>query len=318
MRTRSKYTIGAVLVVVLCVTAALAQPANRMAVAIALLKRKPLTVMPLRGGAYWVTGGVSNTGFIVGDRGVIAIDPEAFPEAAKKELAEIAKVTAKPVNAMILTHSDPDHVNGLPGWPRGMDIIAQDNAKLGIARVAADPNADDPSFPPLPEIRDYVPTRTVSDTATVVLDGVHLVLMHVAPAHTDGDLVTYLPAQKIVYAGDILTPAVGPYPGLHPKKQGSSVGWIATVKAILALDADTYVSGHGDVLTRAGVQTRLAAAEARRAEVKALVDQGKTLAEVKATLHDTSAMMGDSARFPTYIEAVYQELSRERSATGAR
>ena len=84
-----------------------------------------LTVMPLRGGAYWVKGGVSNTGFIVGDKGVIVIDTQMFQATARTALAGIAKVTPKPVNAVILTHSDPDHINALPAYPKGIPVFAQ-------------------------------------------------------------------------------------------------------------------------------------------------------------------------------------------------
>ena len=74
----------------------------------------PLVIENLGGGAYSVAGGISNTGFVVGKTSVIAIDPQMFVDTAKREMAEIAKITDKPVNTVIVTHSHPDHVNGLP------------------------------------------------------------------------------------------------------------------------------------------------------------------------------------------------------------
>ena len=266
----------------------------------------PLTVMPVRGGVYWVQGGVSNTGFIVGDQGVIAIDAGFFVQGAKNELAEIAKITPKPVDAVIITHSDPDHINGLPAFPKGVKIIAQDNAKAEMVSFLANPRAN--GMPAPPEIKDYLPTRTVAARETLVLDGVKLVLLHVAPAHTDGDLIIYLPVQKIVFAGDILTPAVGPYPGIHLNKQGASLGWIETVKAILALDADTFISGHGAPETRVEVKARLKAAIERRAQIKALVDQHMSLEQVKTALND-QPLTGAAAIFPTFVETTYRELT---------
>ncbi len=291
-------------------------PAFRYALLSAILPRtESLKVMPLRGGAYWVSGGIANTGFVIGDNGVIVIDPQMFMRTSRTELADIAEITPKPVNAIILTHSDPDHINGLPAYPRNIPIIAQENAKTEIEHVVADPNSN--GFPPPPEIRDYVPTHTVGNLESMVLDGVPVTLIHTGPAHTDGDLVIFLPSQKIVFAGDLITPAIGLYPGIHMDKHGSSLGWIEFMKAILALDADIYVSGHGELLSKATLEDRVKASEERRAEIKVMFDQGKTLSQIKSALHDVP-LKGTAAQFPTFIETTYQELTAEKSPASRR
>jgi glyoxylase-like metal-dependent hydrolase (beta-lactamase superfamily II) len=267
-----------------------------------------IAVEPLRGAAYWIPGGssgASNTAFVVGDTGVIAIDAQMFLPMVEKERAEIAKITSKPVNTMILTHSDPDHINGLPGWPRGMEIIAQENVKADIERVVVDPTTN--GSPPPPEIRDFVPTHPVKTKERFVRNGVALELLHVAPAHTNGDLVTYLPKQKIVFAGDLVAPNVDYYPGVHTFKGGSLAGWIKTMKTILALDADIYVPGHGDILSKAELRKRLADTITRREDIKARVDMGMTLDQIKAALHEV-APTGPAALFPTFAENTYEEI----------
>ena len=180
--------------------------------------------------------------------------------------------------------------------------------------MVQDPNSN--GFPPSPEIRDYMPTSTVRNLKKVVLDGVPLLLIHTASAHTDGDLAIYLPLQRIVFAGDLVTPAVGRYPGIHLDKHGSLLGWCEFMKAILALDVDTYVSGHGDLLSKDELTKRLHASEARRAEIKTLFDHGKTLKEAKAALHD-KPLKGMARMFPTFTETTYQELAAQRSAVGS-
>ncbi len=257
-------------------------------------------------GVYWFPGAINNSGFVIGDKGVIAIDAQIFVPATRAEVAEIARLTSNPINVVILTHSDPDHINGLPAFPRGIEIIAQENAKAEIEGVIADPKSN--GLPPPAEIRDYAPTHTVGRRESLTRDGVRLVLIHTAPAHTDGDLIVYLPRYKVAFAGDLLTPAIGPYPGIHLNKHGSSLGWIASVRAMLALDADTFISGHGDPVTRAQVQARLAAAEQRRAEIAAMVAKSMSLAQIKLALHD-APLPGPAARFPTFIETTYQELT---------
>ena len=85
-------------------------------VAVAQQPAVPLSVEPLKGGVYWVKGGSgANTGIIVGRKEVALIDAKMTDESARTVLAEVQKLTPKPVKYMVLTHSDGDHVNGLSG-----------------------------------------------------------------------------------------------------------------------------------------------------------------------------------------------------------
>ena len=149
---------------------------------------------------------------------------------------------------------------------------------------------------------------------TLEIDGVHLELMHVAPAHTDGDLIVYLPAQKLVFAGDLLAPNLGAYPGIHANKHGTSLGWMQFIGAMLALDADLFISGHGEPQSREQVLARLRAAEQRRARIKTLVEAGKSLPEVQAALQDPPPT-GVARMFPTFTETTYDELVNAARAT---
>ncbi len=319
MRKRSiaGLILGAVAVLALVLVLVTGQvPAARFAVLRTLLPlTETLSVKSLGGGAYSVSGGIGNSAFVVGDTGVIVIDAQMFIPTARKFLAEIARLTPKPVKVVVLTHGDPDHVNGLPAFPRGLEIIAQENTKQVIQALSADLNSN--GFPPSAEIRNYLPTRTVKDGESMVLDGVAVELIHTGPAHTDGDLAVYLPKQKIVFTGDLATPAIGPYPGIHLDKRGSSLGMFAALKAILALDADTYVPGHGEALSKVELSSRLDAAVKRREEIKALFDQGKSLNEIKAALLD-APLKGPAARFPTFIETTHQELVADKTKVSNR
>ncbi len=79
---------------------------------------------------YWVQGGAgSNDGFIVGTNGVIVVDTKTTVDSEKGVIAEIAKITPKAVNTVIITHSDGDHVNGLAGFPDGLTILLKQTAK---------------------------------------------------------------------------------------------------------------------------------------------------------------------------------------------
>jgi len=80
---------------------------------------------------------------------------------------------------------------------------------------------------------------------------------------------------------------------------------------MIALNVDTYVTGHGDVVTKADLQKKLAAVEERRAKVKEMLAQGKSLDEMKQAFGETTAPGAPPARFPSFTETQYQELSKK-------
>jgi cyclase len=270
----------------------------------------PFMTHQLNSSVYWIEGGGGNSGVIIGDKGVIVVDAKTSAAAGKELLEDIAKITPKPVTTVILTHSDGDHVNGLASFPTGITIIAQENNKKEQEAALA---ARGRGAPPA----GHLPTQVVSkNKENVKIDGVKLELLHWAPAHTSGDLVIYLPEQKIVFTGDIIATQL-PDPLIHLEKHGSSEGWITTTKGIVALNADTFVPGHGDVQTKAAIQKRLADTEAKRAKIKELVAQGKSLDEIRTAVGDPPPAQGRGGRgpnFASFTEVVYKELTANKGA----
>jgi glyoxylase-like metal-dependent hydrolase (beta-lactamase superfamily II) len=254
--------------------------------------------------------GVNVTGFVVGDKGVVVIDPQMTPAGATAVIAEIAKITSKPVNQIIVTHSDPDHIGGIPTYPAGTPVIAQENTKsymqAGIAAALAAPNGR-----ALYKALDgHLPTHTIASREDMVLDGVRMVLIHTAPAHTAGDLIVYLPTQKIVFDGDLFFAFTGGFPVIHDFEHGTSLGWIESAKVALALDADTYIDGHSEPKTKDTVRKLLQTTEQRRNQIKALVEQNKTLAEVRRALGETVSAQTGPLVFADFTEVVYGELTK--------
>src|SRR5579864_3506856 len=268
----------------------------------------PFTVHQIKPNVYWVEGGGGNSGVIVGDKGVIVVDAKTTSAGGKELLDNVAKITPKPVTTVILTHSDGDHVNGLASFPAGITIIAQENNKKEQEAALA---AGGRGAPPA----GHLPTQVVSkNKENLKIDGEKLEVLHWAPAHTSGDLVVYLPSQKIVFTGDIVAAQL-PDPLIHLEKNGSSEGWITTTKGIVALNADQFVPGHGDVQTKASIQQRLTDAETKRAKIKDQVAQGKSLDEIKKEVGDQPPAQGRGGRgpnFPTFTEVVYRELTNHK------
>jgi len=148
----------------------------------------PLTMKQLKPDAWVGLGGAGgNSTIIVGKTSVIVVDAKQTEPGAKDLLAEIAKITPKPVATAIITHSDGDHVNGLVAFPAGVTIIAHENNKKEQQAALAAGGRGAP--PP-----DRLPTQVVTKTKDArTIDGVKVELYHWAPAHTSGDLMVYFP-----------------------------------------------------------------------------------------------------------------------------
>ena len=94
-------------------------------------------VRQLKGDVYWAQGGAGELRDHHWPERVIVVDAKTTPNSAKDMLAEIAKVTPKPVTHVILTHSDGDHVNGLAAFPRASQssLMEQQEGAGDCARV---------------------------------------------------------------------------------------------------------------------------------------------------------------------------------------
>jgi glyoxylase-like metal-dependent hydrolase (beta-lactamase superfamily II) len=236
-----------------------------------------------QGKLYWVDGGGANSGIIVGRTGVIVVDAKMTIAAGRQLVELVHKLTPKPITTVILTHSDGDHVNGLAGFPDGLTIIAHENNKIeqmAVYQLAPVEIGGGKCIPP----RNRLPNRIMfADRVATDIDGEHLVLRYFGPAHTTGDIIVELPAYKVAFVGDIITTSVL----VHPEKGGSLAGWFHASRALLTLNVDSYVGGHGPAPdTKADLRALIAKYRHMRARVDALEDAGKSLAEVKAAMGD--------------------------------
>jgi glyoxylase-like metal-dependent hydrolase (beta-lactamase superfamily II) len=286
------FRLAAIAAICMMTSAALAQrPAD------------PLSVTKLKDNVYYAAGGGGNSGIIIGSNGVIVVDAKTTEQGARQLLAEIAKLTPKPVTHVIETHSDGDHANGVQWFPEGITIIAHENNKRE-QEAALKAGARTPPADRLPThlVRGDSP-KGVKETLT--LQGIKFELLHWVPAHTSGDLVVFLPDQVIVFTGDIVV-TNRPDPIIHLEKNGSSAGWVTTAEGIAALDAQQFVPGHGDVLTKAELQTKVQQTRDKREKIAAMLKEGKTLEEIKAAFPDSPA----GGRFPGLPEIVSQEAKK--------
>ncbi len=276
-----------------------AQPAAKQAPA-----PPQLTVQPITKALYLVKGGSgANTAFYVTATEVFVVDAKMSAESASGMLAEIGKVTSAPVTTIIITHSDGDHINGLPGFPKGLEIVAHENVRRDMEAAAAG----------LPALKDYLPTQTYASELTLPGAGRDITLRYHGPAHTDGDSVVFFGPDKAVFVGDLLF--VGRDPLIHRHKNGSSFGYVKTLGALLEAlpPVETFLSGHADPLGRADVEALKAAMSEKQAKVKAMIAEGKSLEDIKKAfgIEDRPAAPG-GRRWLSLVETIHLELTEKR------
>ncbi len=83
---------------------------------------------------------VSANTMIVGDDGVIIIDPGQQIAGAEQVRAEFARITDRPVRAIIYTHGHGDHTNGSAAFydtDAGIEVWARSNYGSETNRVVA-------------------------------------------------------------------------------------------------------------------------------------------------------------------------------------
>jgi hypothetical protein len=104
---------------------------------------------------------------------------------------------------------------------------------------------------------------------------------------------------------------------IHREQNGSSEGWITSAKGVIALNADRFVVGHGDVQARESLQKRTSEAEAEWEKIKELVAKGMSLQQIQAAVGDPppgqSKPRPGGPRFTAFSEVVYRELTEKNS-----
>jgi len=272
---------------------------------------QPIAVQQVKGNVYIVKGGSgANTGFFIGDKEVVVIDAKTTAESAQRMIEEIGKLTAKPITGIILTHSDGDHVNGLSGFPKGLKIYGHPQTKKDMEDASKQPN--------LQYLMDYLPNQACSPceasrTSAMLVRMGHedIQLYFFGAAHTSGDLIVYFPVEKVAFVGDLVF--VGRDPLIHRQKGGTSLGLARNLDAMLALDADAFIPGHADLLTKQDVRGVAASIKEKQDKIKGMIADGRPLDEIKKAfgVEDRPSQPG-RPRFLSLIEVIYLDLTEKK------
>lgn len=223
-------------------------------------------------------GNVGNSGFIVGDDGVVVVDTGASYRHGRTMLEAIARVTPKPVRLVIITHAVQEFLFGSAAFEeRGIPLMAHArSAELMRSRCGhCLENLNAVLGARLMEgTRLVLPTRIVEGSAPLEVAGLQLQLFHFGWAATPGDLVVYQPANGVLFAGGLVLS--GRIPEL---RDGRIAGWLAALDRLEEIPVRWMVPGHGPVSTPAAIAHMRAYLLAVDARVRELYTSGASLLE---------------------------------------
>jgi len=239
----------------------------------------------------------ANGGVYIGDDGVLVIDAKMNEESVKQTLAEIKKVTDKPINYLINTHSDGDHIAGNRFFPESVTFVAHEKCREEFFHPGRDGK---PSEWNSPELAPFVPSMTYRDKMDIYLGSKKVELWYFGIGHTKGDTVVYFPEEKTAFLGDQIF--MGRPQLIHSYKGGNSFEHVKTLTKMLdALDAERFCSGHSDPIDRSAVKHHVEEMKKIQEKIKSLVGQGKSLEEVKKEFDDNHARL---------VEAIFNEIKK--------
>lgn len=225
--------------------------------------------------AFIQESGATNSGFIVGEEGVLVIDSLMTPSLATRLLSAIRSVTKAPIRYLVDTHYHGDHVFGNQYFVPA-PIIGHINSRRELiekfdANMQRYRNTRPELIPELEQIRMTLPDLTFEDRMNIRLGDREIQLIYLGRAHTAGDILLHLPQDGILYAGDIAFHKVLPaFPDGHITK------WLEAMEQTARIDVQTIVPGHGPVGGKAEFEEAKELMAHLHSEVRRGFDQGLT------------------------------------------
>ena len=246
-------------------------------------------------------GNVGNSGFIVGPTGVIVIDTGISYRHGRRMLAAIGRVTAKPVELVVITHAVQEFLFGNAAFEEhGIAILAHgETTALMKARCA---HCLDNLRPVLGDelegTRLVLPQRQVSTSATIEAGGRTLELLYLGWASTPGDLAVFDRTTGTLFAGGLV--ALNRIPEI---RDSDFEGWIRALETLRELPVKRVVPGHGLVSGPDAIRATADYLRALDEKIKALYARSSSLLESV-----------DNAVLPAYgAWAMYATIHRQNA-----
>lgn len=289
----------------------------------------------------------SNAMVIVNDEDVVVVDSHITPDAARALIRSVKAVSEKPIRYLINSHFHFDHAHGNQAFPPGVEIIGHEYTRERLlGNVLDEPTYRVIGSPPaqrkiiaalelqaagatgkdraalqrriaarkrhvkaLGEVTPVPPTTTLERKMTLFRGRREIRILHLGRGHTGGDVVVYLPAEKILFTGDLF------YDG--PPYLGDSFPeeFVAALEQLKEIEFETIVPGHGPLVRGSRkIGIRQDYIRRYRGGVAALRKRGLSAAEAAAQWsfagfdHYPGLASRNRATVELEIRRMYQEL----------
>ena len=192
----------------------------------------------------------SNAGIIIGKDFLVAVDALMSAKEAQRFIKDIRKISNKPIKFLIDTHYHSDHTLGNVEFAKlGAIIISQENARKNMEKAGAGmvQHAEKSGLSPqdLKDTKVTHPTLTFKERVTLYLGNNKVEIIYPGPAHTSGNVIVYVPREKVLFAGDLLFTDFHPYLG-----EADIAGWVKVLDRLMAMDVTKIIPGHGPLSTK--------------------------------------------------------------------
>ncbi len=238
-----------------------------------------VTTRPVAGAVSMLVGAGGNIAVLVGPDGVLMVDDQFAPLTPKIKAA-VAALSPGPVRFVVNTHWHGDHVGGNENFGReGALIVAHDNVRKRMSVTVFSKLFND-TVRASPSIA--LPVVTFTQSVSFHLNGEDVDVIHMPPAHTDGDAALFFRQANVFHTGDIYFN--GLYPVIDVESGGGIEGMVRAADLILDLvrDETKIIPGHGPLATKADLRVYRDMLAAIRDRVRSMVQAGKSLQEVVA------------------------------------
>ncbi len=235
--------------------------------------------VPLAENLYVLAGGGGNIALLVGEDGALMVDT-GFEQLAEKITEAVGEVSKNPVRMVINTHWHFDHVGGNEHLAKTGAVIVAHKSTRKLMTEKRFIAVIDREMEPSPAAA--LPVITFDSPLTFHWNGEKVDVFPIEPAHSDGDCLVFFRTANVLHVGD--TCFNGMYPFMDVNAAGSLDGMVAALDRALTLtdDKTTVIPGHGRLLNSVELKTYRDMLATVRDRVRALIDQGKSRAEIIA------------------------------------
>ena len=176
----------------------------------------------------------------------MVVDALASPRQGEALLSTIRSVTRQPIAWLVLTHHHPDHHFGAIVFRRaGAKVIAHPDTRVLASEGGRDALVADwlrvvGLTPCAGSSSPTCPTGRSPWRDTLRMGGRMIVITHPGAGHSAGDLMVWLPKERVLFAGDILIED-----GVTMVVDGSAAELLRSLARIDSLRPRVAVPGHG-------------------------------------------------------------------------